>query len=92
MCIDVHKYINNYKTTFNIPKGYTLKSFPENIVNEQEKYGYSIKFDKKDDQLIVSKNIYMNTLSLENDEFEDYNLFIKSLIKAYKKSVILEKK
>jgi hypothetical protein len=86
-----HKYVRDYITTFNIPEGYTLKSTPENLTNEQEKYGYSIKFDKKDNQLIVSKRIYMNILSLENEEFDDYNVFIKSLIKAYKKSIILEK-
>ena len=86
-----HKYVRDYITTFMIPKGYTLKSFPENIINEQEKYGYSIKFHKKDNQLIASKRIYMNILSLENHEFDEYNLFIKSLIKAYKKSIILEK-
>jgi len=87
-----HKYIRNYITTFIIPQGYTLKSIPKNISNELDLYGFSFKFEQKDTKLIVNKTIYMNTLALENEQFEDYNIFIKSLIKAYKKSIVLEKK
>jgi hypothetical protein len=86
-----HKYIRNYKTTFIIPEGYTLKTIPKNIANELDLYGYSFTFEKKENKLIVNKKIYINTLALENEQFEDYNVFIKSLIKAYKKSVVLEK-
>ncbi|MFK5879281.1 MAG: DUF3857 domain-containing protein [Flavobacteriaceae bacterium] len=86
-----HKYIRNYETTFIIPDGYTLKSIPKNIANEQEDYGYSFTFTQKENQLIVNKQIYLNTLAMQNDEFEAYNNFIKSLIKAYKKSIVLEK-
>ncbi|PHR69257.1 MAG: hypothetical protein COA67_11045 [Lutibacter sp.] len=86
-----HKYIRNYKTTFVIPEGYALKTIPKNIANELDLYGYSFTFEKKENKLIVNKIIYMNTLALENEQFEDYNIFIKSLIKAYKKSIVLEK-
>ena len=86
-----HKYIRNYITTFIIPEGYTLKTIPKNIANELDLYGYSFKFEQENNKLIVNKTIYMNTLALENEQFEDYNIFIKSLIKAYKKSIVLEK-
>jgi len=87
-----HKYIRDYKTTFIIPKGYVLKSFPKDIAYQQKKYGYSFTFTKKDNQLIVHKQIYINTLAIHNNEFEAYNSFIKSLLKVYKKSIVLEKK
>lgn len=86
-----HKYIRNYETTFEIPKGYTLKSTPKDIANQQEDYGYSFTFTQKENQLIVHKQIYMNTLAMQNDEFVAYNIFIKNLIKVYKKSIVLEK-
>ncbi len=86
-----HKFTRNYKTTFIIPDGYSLKSIPENIANELDMYGFTFTFEQKENKLIVSKIIYMNTLALENEQFEDYNIFIKSLIKAYKKSIVLEK-
>ncbi len=86
-----HKYIRDFNTTFIIPDGYKLKSIPKDNSNELEKYGYSFKFEQKGNKLIVNKSIYINTLAIKKDEFEDYNLFIKSLIKAYKKSIVLEK-
>ncbi len=86
-----HKYIRNYSTTFIIPEGYRLKSVPADISNELDDYGFSFEFKKEDNKLIVNKQIYMNTLAVENENLEDYNLFIKSLIKAYKKSITLEK-
>ena len=30
-------------------------------------------------------------ITIENDEFESWNDFIKSIVKAYKKSIILER-
>lgn len=86
-----HKYIRNFNTTFTIPEGYKLKSVPKNISNKLENYGYSFNFEQKNNTLIVKKTIYINTLAIEKEQFEDYNLFIKSLIKAYKKSIVLEK-
>ncbi len=86
-----HKFERDYITTFNIPEGYQLKSIPKNVSNELEAYGYSFTYKKEDDQLIVHQKIYMNTLALENEDFEDYNTFIKSLLKVYKKSIVLEK-
>ncbi len=86
-----HKFIRDYITTFNIPKGYKLKSIPNNVSNELEDYGFSFIYKKEDNQLIVHQQIYMNTLALENEDFEAYNAFIKSLLKAYKKSIVLEK-
>jgi len=86
-----HKFIRNYITKFNIPKGYRLKSIPKNVSNKLEDYGFSFDYKKESDQLIVHQQIYMNTLALENENFEAYNIFIKSLLKVYKKSIMLEK-
>lgn len=86
-----HKYIRNYKTTFIIPDGYSVKSIPKNLANEQENYGFNFTFNKEGNKLMVNKEIYIDIIGLENHEYEAYNTFIKSLIKAYKKSIVLEK-
>ncbi len=86
-----HKFIKKYETTFIIPDGYKISSIPENISNELEEYGFSFKFIQEGSSLIVAKEIYVNTLAIENEQYDGYNQFIKSLIKAYKKSIILEK-
>ena len=86
-----HRFIKNYETTFIIPDGYKISSIPKDISNKQEKYGYQFNFSQEANKLIVHKEVYVNTLAVENEQYDDYNLFIKSLIKAYKKSIILEK-
>lgn len=86
-----HKYNRDYKTTFIIPDGYNVKSLPNKIENLQDEYGFSIAFEQNDNKITAHKNIYFNTLEIENEQFEKYNSFIKSLIKAYKKSIVLEK-
>jgi hypothetical protein len=86
-----HKFVRDYSTTFVIPEGYQLKSIPENTDNELEDYGFSFKYNLKDNKLTVDQQIYMNTLAIKNEQFENYNIFIKSLLKVYKKSIVLEK-
>ena len=86
-----HQFIKKYETTFIIPVGYKISSVPKNISNKLENYGFSFEFTQKGNSLQAHKEIYINTLAIENEQYDDYNLFIKSLIKAYKKSIILEK-
>ncbi|OIQ37701.1 MAG: hypothetical protein BM563_07790 [Bacteroidetes bacterium MedPE-SWsnd-G1] len=87
-----HKLKRKYITTITIPEGYELKSIPKNNANEQEKYGYSFQYSFEGNKLKVTQQIYINTIALQNEEFEEYNTFIKNLLKVYKKSILLEKK
>jgi hypothetical protein len=86
-----HQFIKKYETTFIIPVGYKISSVPKNVSNKLENYGFSFEFTQKGNSLQAHKEIYINTLAIENEQYDDYNLFIKSLLKAYKKSIILEK-
>ncbi|AOW20233.1 DUF3857 domain-containing protein [Urechidicola croceus] len=86
-----HKYIRNYTTIFNIPDGYKVKSIPDNMSNKMDDYGYTFEFKQEGNQLILDKSIYMNIIAIKKEQYDDYNTFIKTLIKAYKKSIILEK-
>ncbi|MFK7749387.1 MAG: DUF3857 domain-containing protein [Kordia sp.] len=86
-----HKFQKEYTTTFVIPSGYNVTSVPKPIKYEGEKYGFDIHYEKKESEIIQHKVIYINTLRVEKEDFEDWNGFIKKLIKAYKKSIIIEK-
>ena len=85
-----HTYTKNYITTLNIPEGFSATYIPETISFENPNYGYEITYIQKDNTIIQNKSIYVNTLSVKKQDFESWNEFIKSLIKAYKKSIILE--
>ena len=79
-----------YITTFTIPEGYTVSYVPNDLSFDNPEYGFNISYTQKDNTVIQNKTIYVNTLSVKNEDFQTWNDFIKSLSKAYKKSIILE--
>lgn len=86
-----HQFQKEYTTTFTIPEGYKVTSIPKTIEYGTENYGFSISYEQKDNRIIQHKKIYINTLRIEKKDFADWNTFVKKLIKAYKKSIIIEK-
>lgn len=86
-----YKFNKNFTSTFQIPEGYKMNYVPKDLKFDHPNYSYSITYTVKDNLIIQNKTITINTLSIKNDEFESWNGFIKSLIKAYKKSIIIEK-
>ena len=86
-----HKYQKEYRTTFTLPEGYKIVDVPDKLSFDDPKYGYVISYEIDGNNIIQTKHIYINTLSVKNEEFELWNSFIKSIIKAYKKSITIEK-
>lgn len=86
-----NKFKKNYTTTFTVPNGYKVNHIPKDLYFDNPEYGYNITYTLKDNTIIQNKTIYINTLSVKNKDFQTWNDFIKSLTKAYKKSIILEK-
>lgn len=86
-----YKHQKTYQTVFNIPEGFTVSKVPKTLSFNHNDFGYSISYTLEDKKVIQNKTIYINTLSVKKEHFEDWNAFIKSLIKAYKKSITLEK-
>jgi hypothetical protein len=80
----------SYITTFTIPKDYKVNYIPKDLSYTNPEYGFNISYIQKDNTIIENKTIYVNTLSIKNEDFQAWNDFIKSLSKAYKKSIILE--
>jgi len=86
-----HQFQKKYTTTFIVPKGYKVTSVPKPIKYDGKAYGFDINYEQKDGKVIQHKTIYINTLRVEKEDFEAWNSFVKKLIKAYKKSIIIEK-
>ena len=74
-----------------IPEGYKVANVPKELTFEHPNYNYSISYVLEEDKVIQNKTITINSLSIKKEQFESWNAFIKSLIKAYKKSITLEK-
>ncbi len=85
-----YKFKKEFITTLTIPDGFKINYVPESLSYDDPNYSYNITYTTNGNQVVQHKSIYINTLSIKNDEFESWNEFIKSLIKAYKKSIIIE--
>jgi hypothetical protein len=86
-----HQFQKEYTTTFVIPEGYKVTSIPKPIKYDGKAYGFDISYEETAGKIIQHKNIYVNSLRIEKEDFEAWNTFVKKLIKAYKKSIIIEK-
>jgi len=86
-----HKFKKKFVTTFIIPEGYKAGDIPEELTYDNEKFGFKISYSKEGNIITQHKLIYVNTLSVDNSEFETWNDFIQSLNRAYKKSITIER-
>ncbi|WP_033958047.1 DUF3857 domain-containing protein [Psychroserpens jangbogonensis] len=85
-----YQFERDFTTNFQIPEGYYASYIPDEISFEDPNYGFKISYARNGSVITQSKSIYIKTLSVKKDGFENWNRFIKSLRKAYKKSIILE--
>jgi hypothetical protein len=86
-----HGYSKRYQTIFEIPQGYTVDELPEKLAYTDPKFGFEISYSRDGNRIVQSKEIYIAMLSLAPSEFANWNEFIKTLVKAYKKSIVLQK-
>ena len=86
-----HAYQKTYETTFVIPEGFKANFIPEAMSFDHPDYNFNITYTQKDNTIIQNKTITVNTLSIQKNEFNSWNDFISNIIKAYKKSIILER-
>ncbi|WP_425075548.1 DUF3857 domain-containing protein [Psychroserpens sp. S379A] len=85
-----YQFEKHFTTNFQIPEGYTASYVPDEMTFEDSNYGFKISYESKENMIIQTKSIYIKTLSVKKEDFENWNSFIKKLRKAYKKSIILE--
>ena len=87
-----HKIDMNYEVEFEIPAGSSLTFVPEDMEERHDDFGFSIKYHKTGNKITLKKNIYVDTLFIEEAQFEKWNKMIKKLKKAYKEVVIIKEK
>ncbi|TMM56636.1 DUF3857 domain-containing protein [Maribacter algarum] len=87
-----HKSNKTFHTVLQIPAGYDVDFIPKNEVFENEQFNYSITYEKLGDEIIIQKQITINTLKIDVEAMNQWNTFIKSLLKANKKTIVLQQK
>jgi len=74
-----------------IPEGYTVTFLPKNYSYNDENFGFSITYTIEENTIIYNQKINVNSLLIENDQFKNWNSFIKELENAYKQTILLKK-
>ena len=74
-----------------LPKGYMVEFVPENVSYHSEHFGFDIKYEIKNNQIVLKTEVYNDLLLVKAVNFEEWNLMIKKLNLAYKELVILKK-
>ena len=86
-----HKFQKRFVTKLKVPDGYKVSYLPEVQEYSNPELSFQIEHKQDGDYVIQEKLLTINTLSIQKEDFSNWNDYIKSLIKAYKKSIILEK-
>lgn len=85
------RYIHRDVNTLQIPEGYTVSYLPQSLAYENEYFGFHIRYNQRDRQIVLEKEIYINTLMLKKENFEAWNGMIEKLVNAYREVVVLSK-
>lgn len=82
---------NDYQYTITIPEGYKLEYKPDDFKFSNNLIFSSITYVVKNNLIIVTQQIKTNTLLLEKEQFNEWNLAIKAITKQYNQNIILTK-
>lgn len=74
----------------NIPEGYEVDYVPENFKFDDEEFGFEIRYEQKDNAIILHSEVYMNHLMLKKNKFKEWNTFIDAISEAYQEVIVLK--
>ena len=76
-------------TKLKIPVNYKVDFLPENQSFSNENFQVSIEYNQTESQVVVTKVITIKTLKISTEVIEEWNKFVKSLIRIKSKSIVL---
>jgi len=86
-------FLTNYEfvTKFKTPNNIEAVILPTNSNFEDEKFRYSVKYERLGNDVLMKTSIEVNQLYLMRRDFSKWNKMIKQLSSAYKTNLILKK-
>ncbi|HTB31229.1 MAG TPA: DUF3857 domain-containing protein [Bacteroidia bacterium] len=86
-----YKSIKKNVNVLEIPNGYKASFIPDNSSYSDPKFGFKINYSVKGAKIIYNSYIYINTLMLNKEDFNNWNKMIHLLTKAYNETVTITK-
>jgi len=86
-----YNYTVEHVVAMKIPSKMTLEHLPQDEHFDSDVFGYDITYKVKENEILVSKKIYVDYLELEPSQFEEWNSAIRKYSSACRNAVILKK-
>lgn len=87
-----YKGTSKYVTIINIPDGYKLSYLPESKSFRNDVWGFSLTYEQKANQVVLTQHFENNHLLLQPDQFQAWNKVLEHLLPLYKETVSFAKK
>ena len=84
--------VQKYVTVLKIPDGYTISSLPRGGSFKNDVWGFELKYEQRNNQLILTQQFDNDHLLLTPDKFQDWNKVLEHLFPSYKETISLSKK
>lgn len=87
-----HLAQKKYVTVLNIPDGYKVSYLPSSKEYKNEVWGFKMKYEQRNNQVILTQEFDNDYMLLHPDKFSDWNKVLEQLFPLYKETVSLIKK
>ena len=84
--------VQKYVTVLQIPAGYTISAMPSGKTFKNEVWGFELKYEQHNNQLILTQQFENDHLLLTPDKFQEWNRVLENLFPSYKETISLSKK
>ncbi|WP_158534863.1 DUF3857 domain-containing protein [Mucilaginibacter hurinus] len=84
-------FLKKYVTLLRVPDGYKISYMPPGKSYRNSIWGFNLKYEQKDNWVILTQEYDNNTLLLANTGFSDWNKVLENLYPLYKETLSLTK-
>ena len=85
-------HTDHTRTELVVPAGYEVSYLPPSTEAQGEALGFKVRYERQGDKIIQDREVYVNYLLLQPQQFSSWNTVVGKLGNAYREVVILKKK
>ncbi|MBC8084683.1 MAG: hypothetical protein H7Z21_15910, partial [Hymenobacter sp.] len=90
--VNEYAHQNRTRTELEIPAGYDVEYLPALAESRDPLFGFRIRYERQGNKIVQDKELYINYLLLQPQQFGQWNAGIDKLNAAYRETVIFKKK
>ncbi|MCW3168342.1 DUF3857 domain-containing protein [Chryseobacterium sp. 09-1422] len=85
-------YEDDYEIVYQIPVNYVVEEIPQNGILTSDFGTYILSFEKKEDKIIVKRNVNIKKGIYSKEKYNDYINFRKKIMNADNSKILISKK